>query len=91
MYIHVYLCRYKRKIMKKLINIRMDENILAELDHFGNVLERTRTYLIEKAVAAYFDTLDEIVSDKRIDAVKSGRTQVMSLEEVANKLELVDV
>ena len=77
--------------MKKLINIRMDENILAELDHYGNILERTRTYLIEKAVTSYFDTLDEIVSDQRIDDVKSGRTKVMSLEEVANKLELADV
>jgi len=69
----------------------MDENILAELDHYGNILERTRTYLIEKAVTSYFDTLDEIVSDQRIDDVKSGRTKVMSLEEVANKLELADV
>ena len=77
--------------MKKLINIRMDENILKELDHYGTILERTRTYLIEKAVAAYFDTLDEIVSDRRIDDVKSGRTKVMSLEEVAKKLELGNV
>lgn len=26
-----------------------------------------RTYIIEKAVSAYFDTLDEMISDKRID------------------------
>lgn len=77
--------------MKKLINIRMDENVLAELDHYGSVLERTRTYLIEKAVTSYFDTLDEMISDQRIDDVKSGRTSVMSLEEVARKLELTDV
>ena len=69
----------------------MDENVLKELDHYGTILERTRTYLIEKAVAAYFDTLDEIVSDRRIDDVKSGRTKVMSLEEVAKKLELGNV
>lgn len=77
--------------MKKLINIRMDEDILAELDQYGNTLERTRTYLIEKAVTAYFDTLDEIISDQRIDDVKSGRTNVMSLEEVARKLDLTSV
>ncbi|MBC8215443.1 MAG: CopG family transcriptional regulator [Candidatus Marinimicrobia bacterium] len=77
--------------MKKSINIRMDENTLAELDRYGSLLERTRTYLIEKAVTTYFDTLDEIVSDKRIDDVKSGRTHVMSLEEVAEKLELANV
>lgn len=76
--------------MKKLINIRMDGDILAELDQYGNILERTRTYLIEKAVAAYFDTLDEIISDQRIDDVKNGRTNVMSLEEVAKKLDLTD-
>jgi predicted DNA-binding protein len=69
----------------------MDENILADLDHYGSVLERTRTYLIEKAVTAYFDTLDEMISDQRIDDVKSGRTKVMSLEEVAMKLKLADV
>lgn len=69
----------------------MDEDILAELDQYGNTLERTRTYLIEKAVTAYFDTLDEIISDQRIDDVKSGRTNVMSLEEVARKLDLTSV
>ncbi len=69
----------------------MDEGILADLDQYGTILERTRTYLIEKAVTAYFDTLDEIISDQRIDDVKSGRTNVMSLEEVARKLELTDV
>lgn len=69
----------------------MDENILAELDRYGSLLERTRTYLIEKAVATYFDTLDEIISDQRIDDVKSGRTPVMSLEEIAEKLDLVNV
>jgi predicted DNA-binding protein len=77
--------------MKKLINIRMDEQILNKLDQYGTILERTRTYLIEKAVTTYFDTLDEIVSDQRIDEVKSGRTQVMSLAEVAKRLELTDV
>lgn len=69
----------------------MDEGILADLDQYGTILERTRTYLIEKAVTAYFDTLDEIISDQRIDDVKSGRTNVMSLEEIARKLELTDV
>lgn len=69
----------------------MDADVLAELDQYGAALERTRTFLIEKAVTAYFDTLDEMVSDQRIDDVKSGRTKVMSLEEVAKKLELADV
>ncbi len=74
--------------MKKAINIRMDETLLADLDAYAHELERSRTYLIEKAVSTYFDTLDEMISDKRIDEIKSGKTEVYTLEEVAQKLGL---
>ena len=74
--------------MKKAINIRMDETLLTELDSYAQELECSRTYIIEKAVSAYFDTLDEMISDKRIDELKAGKTEVYSLEEVAQKLAL---
>ncbi len=74
--------------MKKAINIRMDETLLMELDAYARELERSRTYLIEKAVSNYFDTLDEMISDKRIDDIKAGKTEVYTLEEVAQKLGL---
>ncbi len=74
--------------MKKAINIRMDEDLLSELDNYARELERSRTYLIEKAVSTYFDTLDEMIADKRIDDVKAGKTEVYTLEEVAKRLGL---
>lgn len=74
--------------MKKAINIRLDESLLSDLDQYAYELDRSRTYLIEKAVSAYFDTLDEIISDKRIDDIKSGKSEVYTLEEVALKLGL---
>ena len=74
--------------MKRAINIRMDETLLMELDAYARELERSRTYLIEKAVSNYFDTLDEMISDKRIDDIKAGKTEVYTLEEVAQKLGL---
>jgi len=74
--------------MKKAINIRMDETLLTDLDSYAQELDRSRTYIIEKAVSTYFDTLDEMISDKRIDELKSGQTEVYSLEEVAQKLGL---
>jgi len=43
--------------MKKAINIRMDETLLSDLDSYAQELERSRTYIIEKAVSTYFDTL----------------------------------
>ena len=74
--------------MKKPINIRIDESLLSDLDNYAQELDRTRTYLIEKAISAYFDTLDEIVSDQRIDEVKKGNVEVYSLDEVAKQLGL---
>ena len=74
--------------MKKAINIRIDETLLTDLDSYAQELERSRTYIIEKAVSMYFDTLDEMISDKCIDELKAGKTKVYSLEEVAQRLGL---
>ncbi len=70
---------------KKAINIRMDESLLSDLDNYAAELDRSRTYIIEKAVSSYFDTLDEIISDKRIDDIKSGKSEIVSMEEVFAK------
>jgi predicted DNA-binding protein len=61
---------------------------LFDLDNYAKELDRTRTYIIEKAVSTYFDTLDEMISDKRIDEVKKGNVEVISLEQVASQLGL---
>ncbi len=74
--------------MKKAINIRLDESLLSDLDNYARELDRTRTYIIEKAVGSYFDTLDDMISDQRIDEVKKGNVEVFSLEQVAKQLGL---
>jgi RHH-type rel operon transcriptional repressor/antitoxin RelB len=71
--------------VKKAINIRLDESLLSDLDQYAHELDRSRTYLIEKAVSAYFDTLDEIISDKRIDDIKSGKSEVVLLADVLKR------
>ena len=58
------------------------------MDRYAKELDRTRTYIIEKAVGTYFDTLDEMISDKRIDEVKKGNIEVFTLEQVASQLGL---
>jgi len=44
----------------------MDETLLTDLDSYAHELERSRTYIIEKAVSTYFDILDEMISDKSL-------------------------
>ena len=79
---------YKGLQMKKAINLRIDESLLEELDVYAKELDRTRTYLIEKAVSNYFDTLDEMISDKRINDVKTGKSEMFTLQDVAIQLGL---
>jgi predicted transcriptional regulator len=74
--------------MKKTINIQIDKQILKELDIYAKEMERTRTYLIDKAVLSYLNTLDEIISDKRISDVKTGKEEVLSLEDTARRIGL---
>ncbi len=68
--------------MKQAINIRLEKDIVQHLDEYANELDKTRTNLIEKAIEFYFDKLDEMVADKRIDNFKSGKTKVVPLEVV---------
>ena len=71
--------------MKKAINIRLEKDVVQTLDSYASELEKTRTSLVEQAIELYFDKLDEMVADKRIDNLKSGKTEVVSLEDVFKK------
>ena len=71
--------------MKQAINIRLERDIVETLDEYAQELNKTRTSLVEKAIELYFDKLDEMIADKRIDDLKSGKTAVVSLAEVFKK------
>jgi len=71
--------------VKQAINIRLEKDVVKALDDYALELDKTRTSLVEKAIELYFDTLDEMIADKRIDDLKSGKTEVVSLEEVFRK------
>jgi len=71
--------------MKQAINIRLEKDVVQTLDEYAQELDKTRTSLVEKAIELYFDKLDEMVADKRIDNFKAGKSTVVSLEEVFKK------
>jgi len=75
----------KRQIMKQAINIRIQKELLQNLDEYATELEKTRTSLIESAIEFYFDKLDEMVADRRVDNLKNGKSSVISLEDVFKK------
>jgi len=71
--------------MKQAVNIRLEKDILKNLDEYAKELDKTRTNLIERAIDAYFDKLDEMVADKRIDNIKSNKSKIVSLESLFKK------
>ncbi len=71
--------------MKQPINIRLEKEMIQALDEYAKELDKSRTKLIEKAIEYYFDKLDEMVADKRIDNLKNGTSKVIPLEEVFAK------
>ena len=71
--------------MKQAINLRLEKEMIQSLDEYANELDKTRTSLVEKAIELYFDTLDEMVADKRIDDLKNGKSTLVSLEDVFKK------
>jgi len=71
--------------MKQAINIRLEKDVVRSLDTYASELDKTRTSLVEKAIELYFDTLDEMVADKRIDDLKDGKTELVSLADVFKK------
>jgi len=42
-------------------------------------------FKLKKVIELYFDKLDEIVADKRMDNLKSGKSEVVPMEEVFRK------
>lgn len=68
--------------MKQAINIRLEKDIIENLDEYASALDKTRTNLIEKSINFYFNKLDEMVADKRIDNLKSGKSKLISLKDV---------
>ena len=71
--------------MKQPINIKLEKDIIENLDEYAKELNKTRTHLIEKAIELYFDKLDELIADKRIDSLKTGKSELITLEEVFKK------
>ena len=73
------------------VKIQIDDALFFDLENCAKELQETTSSLIEKAVTAYFDKLDEVISDRRMDEIKAGKTKLYSLDEVTKKLGLKNV
>ena len=77
--------------MKTAINIRLDNNLLKTLDHAARETNLTRTTLIERAIIAYQDRIDELMSDTILDELQEGKRTTLPLQDFFSKTGLDDV
>jgi len=62
--------------------------IIDELNEVSEELHEKKSHIVEKALTMYFDHIDTQISDKRIDAIKSGKEKVIPAEDVFRELGL---
>ena len=74
--------------MKKTINIQINKSVLKELESYSEELNKTKEILIEEAIIAYSNKLDEELSDKRIHDIKFAKYPLFSLEDMIKNIGL---
>jgi RHH-type transcriptional regulator, rel operon repressor / antitoxin RelB len=66
-----------------MLAIRLPENIEARLDRLAKRTGRTKTYYAREAILQYLDELEDIyLAEKRLEAVRSGRSRTVPLKKV---------
>lgn len=73
--------------MKTAINIRLDNDLIQILDYTAKEMNLNRTKLIERAILAYQDKMDEmLLSDLILDEIKAGKRKTIPYDELKKQL-----
>lgn len=70
------------------VTFTIDKNILLELENIAKELGQKKSHIVEQALELYFDTVDTIIADKRLEALARGEETTVSAEEVWKDLGL---
>jgi RHH-type rel operon transcriptional repressor/antitoxin RelB len=69
-----------------MLAIRLPEKIEKRLDRLAKRTGRTKTYYAREAILQHLDDLEDIYfAEKELQAVRSGRSQAVPLEEVMRR------
>jgi len=66
----------------------IDKNILMELDSIAKELGQKKSHIVEQALELYFDAVDTMIADSRLDRLASGKDKAIPAEEVWKELGL---
>ncbi len=67
-------------------NITLDEEVSRELETMARELGEKKSYIIEKALTAYFDLLDLKIARRRLKDLEKGKEKVIPAEKIWKEL-----
>lgn len=70
------------------VSFTLDKNILNGLDAVAQELGKKKSHIVEQALEMYFDAVDTMIADKRLDEIAEGKMDVLSLDELKKELGL---
>ena len=69
-----------------MLAIRLPETIEKRLDRLAKRTGRTKTYYAREAILRHLDDLEDIfLAEKRLEAVRSGRSRTIPLEKIMRR------
>lgn len=71
--------------MSKSVSIRLSDNIANKLDEVTKKTERSRSFLIQKALEAYLDEMSDL--QIALDRIHDPTDSIITFDEMRNKLD----
>lgn len=74
-----------------MLAIRLPETIEKRLDRLAKRTGRTKTYYAREAIVQHLDELEDIyIAEKRLEAIRAGRTRTIPIEKVMRRHGMAD-
>jgi RHH-type rel operon transcriptional repressor/antitoxin RelB len=74
-----------------MLAIRLPEKIEKRLDRLAKRTGRTKTYYAREAILQHLEELEDIyVAERRLEAVRSGRSKPVPIEKVMRRYGMAD-
>jgi len=74
-----------------MLAIRLPEKLEKRLDRLAKRTGRTKTYYAREAIAQHLDELEDIyLAEKRLEAIRAGRTRTIPIEKVMRRYGMAD-
>lgn len=74
-----------------MLAIRLPEKIEKRLDRLAKRTGRTKTYYAREAILQHLDELEDVyIAERRLEAVRSGRSKPVPLKKVMRRYGMAD-